>query len=74
MVAEYGLSDSTLRRAIRLPDDPLPCVRVGLGDPKYARILIRRNELERWLERRSAAASVAVRDVVDEIVDKVRGR
>lgn len=70
---ESGLSDSTLRRAIRDTSDPLPVIRVGLGDPKHARILIRRGDLEAWLQRRNAALTVPVRDVVDEIVAKVTG-
>lgn len=71
--AETGLSLSTLRRAIRDVADPLPCIRVGLGDPKHARVLIRRSDLEAWLQRRNAAANAATRDIVDEIVAKVTG-
>lgn len=71
---QSGLSLSTLRRALRDPYDPLPCIRVGLGDPRHARILIRRDDLEQWLQRRNAAVSVgATRDVVDEIVERVLG-
>ncbi len=67
--AEYGLSVSTWRRALADPSDPLPHQRVGLGDPKHARILVRRSDVEAWLQRRHAALSP--RSVVDEICEKV---
>ncbi|MBX3027512.1 helix-turn-helix domain-containing protein [bacterium] len=70
---ETGLSVSTLRRALRDPADPLPCLRVGLGDPRHARILIARTELEAWLQRRHAAATAPVRDIVAEVVERVTG-
>jgi hypothetical protein len=61
---------STWRRAIASPVDPLPHIRVGLGDPKHARILVRRADLEAWLARRNAAA--APKCLVDAIVQKAR--
>jgi hypothetical protein len=67
---EYALSESTWRRALLHPTDPLPCVRVGLGDPKHARVLVRRADVEAWLARRNAAATPE--SVVDEIVQKAR--
>ena len=70
---EYGLSDSTLRRAIRLPVDALPCVRVGLGDPKHARILIRRGDLDAWIARRQSTHDTP-KALVDEIVGKALGQ
>jgi hypothetical protein len=69
--AEYGLSDSTWRRALKSPVDPLPCMRVGLGDPKHARILIRRCDLEAWLARRNAAVASSPKSLVEEIVGRV---
>lgn len=69
---EYGLSEKTWRRAVKNPSDPLPHQRVGLGgDPRHARILVRRGDVEEWLARRNAEATP--KSVVDEIVAKVRG-
>lgn len=68
---DTGLSLSTWRRAIRAVVDPLPCIRVGLGDPRHARILVRRRDLEAWLARRNAIATP--RSIVDEIIRAVNG-
>jgi hypothetical protein len=65
---ETGLSLSTWRRALTSPIDPLPHVRVGLGDPRHARILVRRGDLEAWIARRNAAATP--KRIVEEIVAK----
>jgi hypothetical protein len=51
--------------------DPLPHVRAGLGDPRCARILILRDDIEAWLRRRTAEADPA--SIVDEIVEKALG-
>ena len=71
VLREYGLSESTWRRALRDPIDPIPHQRIGLGDPKHARILIKRSDLERWLARRNTVARVATRDIVDDVVAAV---
>ncbi len=68
--AEYGLSEKTWRRALSDEADPLPHQRVGLGDAKHARILVRRGDVEAWIARRHKALSVTTRSVVDEIVEK----
>jgi hypothetical protein len=63
----YGFSIVTWRRALRLPDDPLPHARVLVtgGDPKHARILVRLVDVEAWLRRRHAAATLPV-DGIEE--------
>lgn len=68
---DTGLSVSTLRRAIRDPADPLPVLRVGNGDPAHARILVKRTDLEAWMQRRNAELTTPARSVVDEIVAKI---
>jgi hypothetical protein len=61
-------SQKTVRRWLKLPDDPLPAVRLGAGP--HARIRIARRELLAWLERRRAVPPL--RSLVDEIVERAR--
>jgi hypothetical protein len=69
--AEYEMSRDFWRRATKALVDPLPCVRLGLGDPRCARILVHRAEAEAWLRRRRDAAQVRLQDVVNDIARKV---
>jgi hypothetical protein len=65
-----GKSEKTLRRAIRSLEHPLPALRVGLGDPRYARIMIRRRDLIAWIEQ--FRVQPADRAMVDEIIAKMQ--
>jgi hypothetical protein len=62
------MSDSFWRRAVKSVVDPLPHVRAGLGEPRCARILILRDDIEAWLRRRASEANPA--SIVEEIVEK----
>ena len=62
-------STKTVRRYIALPEDPLPAIRLGVG--QRAPIRIPRRELLAWLERRRARPVTS--DLVDEIVQKAIG-
>jgi excisionase family DNA binding protein len=55
------LSDRTLRELIHRPVNPLPAVRVG------GKILVRRSELDHWLEGHRLKA-VDVDCIVEELV------
>lgn len=66
-----AVSERTLRSWIHAPLDPLPAVRV-LG-----KILVRRSELDAWLERHRVTpiASVDLDGIVRDVLQKVsRGR
>lgn len=62
-----NVSDRTLRTWIHSPTDALPAVRVG------GRILVRRSELDGWLERHRVKplADIDVDAIVREIVGGV---
>ncbi len=65
-----GLSRSTLRRALRSDERPLPYIKVGFGDPRHAKVLVRRSDLDGWL--RTFQSEPPTRAIVDEIVERVR--
>ena len=68
-LTEYAdVSERTLRSWMRRSDDPLPAVQVG------AKILIRRSEFDRWLERHRIRTidSVDIDGIVEELVEKTR--
>ncbi|MGE3497669.1 MAG: hypothetical protein AB7N53_07205 [Candidatus Binatia bacterium] len=65
-----GLSRSTLRRALKSDERPLPYIKVGLGDPRHAKVLVRRVDLDAWLSAFRAAPPT--RAIVDEIVERAR--
>jgi excisionase family DNA binding protein len=63
---EYAcLSDRTLREWVHRSVDPLPAVRVG------NKILVRRNEFDRWLEAHRVAR-IDIGCIVDELVSGVK--
>ena len=45
-----GCSVSTVRRALRHPDRPLPHIKLGLGAERCARVLCRHDEVLAWIE------------------------
>jgi excisionase family DNA binding protein len=59
-----AVSERTLRAWIHLPVDPLPAVQVG------GKILVRRSELDLWLERHRVKR-VDLSGMVEEIVEAV---
>jgi len=69
---EFSMSKDFWRRATKALVDPLPCSRVGLGDPKCAKIMVHRADAEAWLRRRRDASQMNLQTLVAEIADKVR--
>jgi excisionase family DNA binding protein len=66
-ITQYAnISERTLRTWIHSPVDPLPASRVA------GKILVRRSELDRWLERHRVTPLQTV-DLDDILRDVVRG-
>jgi len=64
-LTEYAaVSERTLRAWIHAPVDPLPAARVG------TKLLVRRSEFDRWLERHRVE-SLDFDGMVEEIVEAV---
>jgi excisionase family DNA binding protein len=67
-LTEYAaVSERTVRNWIQAPVNPLLAVRIG------GKILVKRSELDRWLEQH-AVKPVDLGAIVDEIVEGVHGR
>jgi len=62
--AYAAVSERTLRAWIHAPVDPLPAARVG------TKLLVRRSEFDRWLERHRAEP-LDLDGIVKEIVEAV---
>jgi excisionase family DNA binding protein len=61
-----SVSKRTMREWIHRPANPLPAVRVG------AKILVRRSEFDRWLEKHSLEP-IDIGSVVSEVVSDLIG-
>lgn len=64
--AYVGVSERTIRAWIHLPLDGLPAIRVG------GKILVRRSELDAWLQKRRVRPLEAV-DLDDMVKDILQG-
>lgn len=65
-VTEYAsVSDRTVRTWIHADVNPLPAVQVG------GKVLVRRRELDSWLEGHRIASSNEVSSIVEELVNGV---
>jgi hypothetical protein len=70
---EFGMSRDFWRRATKSLTDPLPAQRIGLGDPRCAKIVVHRSDVEGWIRRRRDAAQVNLQQLVDDVAQKVTG-
>jgi hypothetical protein len=73
LVREYGMSSDFWRRATKALVDPLPCTRIGLGNPDCAKIMVHRGDAESWVRRRRDAKQVDLQAIVNDIARKVQG-
>ena len=64
-----AVCERTVRGWIHLPVDPLPATRVG------GKILVRKSEFDRWLERRRMKpfGTLDLDGIVKEVLEGVRG-
>ena len=66
-LASYsGLSRRTLQRHLADPTDPIPHFKPD------GKILVRRSEFDRWMERRRASAAAEVAEVVNTVLGKIQ--
>jgi predicted DNA-binding transcriptional regulator AlpA len=67
LVPYSGLSRRTLQRYLTDLTDPIPHFKPG------GKILVRRSEFDRWMERRRVSATADVAGLVNTVLGKVRG-
>jgi excisionase family DNA binding protein len=66
-LASYsGLSRRTLQRHLADLTEPIPHFKLG------GKILVRRSEFDRWMERHRASETADVADLVNAVLGKVR--
>jgi len=66
LVSYSGLSRRTLQRYLADLTDPIPHFKPG------GKILVRRSEFDRWIERHRASAKNDVAGVVNAVIGKLR--
>ena len=66
LVSYSGLSRRTLPRYLVDPTDPIPHFKPA------GKILVRRSEFDRWMERHRASARADIAGVVNAVLEKLR--